>query len=362
MKNIVLFLFFFSSFTFVNAQNKANSGKTLVFMVSLLEWEDTTMSTFEKEGRIDSTIIDFFKKSGVPSSQILFLSDNKANTNTVRTEFIKFLKSANKEDNLFFYYAGHGYINDNKKVCFATYKGEDWSAEEIVSTVNKNFAGNKAIFTADCCNSGSLSLEVQKYPKREYVSLNSVVPTNNSSGNWTFSNALLYGLQGKNYVDYNNNGSITIEELAKYIDEEMAIVDGQKSFYYVPDNMKKWVIAKNVQKKKNALVGSHVNVDYDGQDYLGFIEDVNSDNNYKVRFYSYLNNETDWLSFNRLKLFKNLNDYPIGTKVKALSSFDFKQYTGKIIKKYLCLYLVHYDEYDSEWDEWVGPNKIEKID
>jgi len=361
MKHRLFTLLLLVSFTFLSAQTKTGFGKTWVFMVSLVEWEDTTMATFDKDGRIDSSIIKFFLKNGVPSNQILSINDKKANTYTVRSEFVNFLKKAKKEDNLFFYYAGHGYINENAKVCFATYKGEDWSAEEIVSTVNDNFVGNKAFFTADCCNSGGLTLEVQKYPKREYVSLNSVVSTSNSTGNWTFSNALLYGLQGKNYVDYNNNGSISLVELAKYIDEEMAVVEEQKSEYYIPKSMENWVVSNNVPKKKNALVGSRVKVDYDGQDFLGFVEDTDSKNNTKVRFYSYTNNETEWLKSARLKPFSCFNDYPIGTKVKALSSNDNKHYPGKVIKKFLCLYLVHYDDYDSEWDEWVGSSKVEKI-
>ena len=361
MKHLLftLLLLFFLSFT--NAQTKSGFGNTWVFMVSLVEWEDTTMASFDKDGRIDSAIINYFIKSGVPSNQILSLNDKKANTNTVRSEFINFLRSAKKEDNLFFYYAWHGYINDKQKVCFATYKGDDWSAEEIVRTVNENFAGNKAFFTADCCNSGGLTQEAQKYPKREYVSLNSVVPTNNSTGNWTFSNALLYGLEGKTYIDYDQNGKINLDELAKYIDEEMAIVEGQKAFNYIPNTMKNWIVSYNVPKKKNALIGSHVNVNYDGEDYLGFVEDADTKNNYKVRFYSYTNNETEWLKSNRLKKYTCLKDYPIGSKVKVTSSFDDKQYNAKVIKKFLCLHLVHYDDYDSEWDEWVGYRKIEKM-
>jgi Caspase domain len=340
---------------------KTGFGNTWVFMVSLLEWEDKTVATFEKDGRIDSAIINFFLKNGVPSNQILSINDKNANTNTVRSEFIKFLSKAKKEDNLFFYYSGHGYVNEKDKVCFATYKGEDWSAEEIVNTVNKNFAGNQAFFTADCCNSGGLTLEVQKYPKREYVALNSVLPTSLSTGNWTFSNALLYGLQGKNFIDYNNNGSITLEELANYIDKEMAIVEQQKASYYIPNSMKNWEVSKNILKTTNKLVGTHVYVDYDGEDYLGFIEEAGSNNNYKVRFYSYTNHEAEWLKFSRLKPFSCQKDYPIGTKVKALSNYDEKQYKGQIINKFLCLHLVHYNDYDSEWDEWLGPNKIEKL-
>jgi hypothetical protein len=245
-------------------------------------------------------------------------------------------------------------------VCFTTYKGDEWSAEEIVRTVNNNFAGDKAFFTADCCNSGGLAIEVKKYPQREYAALNSVVPTSLSTGNWTFSNALLYGLQGKNFIDFNNNGNISLEELAKYIDEEMAVVEGQKAYYFIPASMKNWVVTNNVPIKKNLLVGSRVMVDYDGDNYMGFVEDADAKNNFKIRFYSYTNHETEWLNLNRLKPFACSKDLKIGTKVKALSSLDQKWYPGKVIKKFLCLHLVHFDDYDSKWDEWIAAKNIEQ--
>jgi hypothetical protein len=361
MKYYLLILLLVCSHTFLNAQTKTGFGKTWVFMVSLVEWEDTSIPSFEKDGRIDSKIIDFFKKNGIPANQILYLKDKEANTDKVRAEFVEFLKKAKKEDNLFFYYSGHGYKNDDDKVCFTTYKGADWSAEEIVSNVNTYFAGNKAFFTADCCNSGGLSLEAKKYPQREYVSLNSVVPTNKSTGNWTFSNALLYGLEGKNFIDFNNNGNISVSELAKYIDEEMAIVEGQKAFFHIPENMKNWVVTKNVPIKKNLLVGSRVMVDYDGEDYMGFVEDADVNNNFKVRFYSYTNNESEWIKLNRIKPLAFLNDYKLGEKVNALSNLDDKMYPGKVIKKFLTLHLIHFDGYDSIWDEWVDSKHIEKM-
>ena len=361
MKYCLFILLLLFTTTFLNAQPKTGFGKTWVFMVSLVEWEDTTLSKFDKEGRIDTKIIDFFKKNDIPSNQIVYLIDKKATTNTIRSEFVNFLKQAKKEDNLFFYYSGHGYKNDDDKVCFATYKGDEWSAEEIVSTVNNNFAGNKAFFTADCCNSGGLSLEAKKHPNREYVALNSVVPSSISTGNWTFSNALLYGLQGKSFLDFNNNGNITVEELSRYIDEEMAIIEGQKAYYYIPPSMKNWVVTKNVLIKKNLLIGSRVMVNNDGEDYLGFVEDADLKNNFKIRYYSYTNHESEWVSLGKIKPYFFVDEFNIGTKVKALSNFDSTWYTGKVIKKFLSLHLIHYDGYDSEWDEWIPTKHLKKL-
>ncbi len=246
-------------------QEKLDYGRTWVFMVGVLEWADNkTFASFDKRGRVDAKIMKFFEKQGVPANQMLYIKDQNATTNAVREEFASFLKQAKKGDVLFFYYCGHGYKNDGGKVCFANYKGADWTAEEIVKTVNENFAGNTALFTADCCNSGGLAKEVQKYKTRNYAALNSVVPTDVSTGNWTFSNALLYALEGRNFVDTDNNGVIQLGELSQYIDAEMAVVEGQKASYFVPTSMKNWTLTSGVRAKKNNRIGERVMVDYDG--------------------------------------------------------------------------------------------------
>jgi len=342
-------------------QEKLDYGRTWVFMVGVLEWADVnTFASFDKQGRVDAKIMKFFEKNGVPANQMLYIKDKNATTNAVKLGFTSFLKQAKKGDILFFYYCGHGYKNDGGKVCFANYKGADWTAEEIVKTVNENFAGNTALFTADCCNSGGLAKEVQKYKTRNYAALNSVVPTDVSTGNWTFSNALLYALEGRNFVDVDNNGTIQLGELAQYIDTEMAVVEGQKAAYFVPANMNNWTISSGIRAKKSNKVGERVMVDYDGTDWLGFIENVEADKNIKVRFYSYTNNEVDIVEPSRVKPFKCANDFPIGASVKVYSAGYEKWYSAKVLKKFSCLHYIHYIEYDSEWDEWVSPANIKK--
>ncbi len=359
IKKIALFcLFFINSF----AQPKTSFGKnTWVFMVGVLEWADkNTFASFDKIGRVDAKIVKFFQDNGIPSNQILYLKDKSATTNEVKAAFAAFLKKAKKDDQLFFYYCGHGYHNEQNEVCFANYRGGDWTASEIVKTVNENFAGNTAIFTADCCNSGGLADEVQKYQNKNYISLNSVVPKDVSTGNWTFSNALLYGLLGKNYVDKDNNGTLTLGELANYIDEEMAIVEGQKAAYFVPETSKNWVLTSGIGKKKEKRIGDHILVDYDGEDYLGFIVGSDREKGINVRFYSNTNNETDWVEPSEAKPYIIKPNYALGTKVKVFSEYDQKWLPAKVIKKFSSLHYINYTGYGSEWDEWVGPEKIKK--
>jgi hypothetical protein len=355
------FLSFLILFQFYNsfAQTKTSFTRTWVFMVGVLEWEDSnSFASFDKKARVDAEIYKFFQKNQIPANQIIYIKDKQANTATIRESYENFLKKAQKDDILFFYYCGHGYKNDAEKVCFASYKGAEWSVEEIVKSANKNFAGNTAFFIADCCNSGGLAKEVQKYPNKNYVALNSVVPTDESTGNWTFSNALLYALQGKNFIDTNADQQITLSEVSKYIDEEMAIVEGQKAAYFVPESMKNWVMTSNVPLRKNNRIGEHVLANYDGEDYLGFIMAANTENKYNIRFYSYTNDETDWVEASRLKPFSCKKDFPLKSAVKVLE--DGKWYSAKVTKKFSCLHFVHFDDYDAEWDRWISPDNIKK--
>lgn len=342
------------------AQSQLNFKQTWVFMVGVLEWADkNSFASFEKKDRLDAKIFNFFKNNGVPESQMMYLQDKQATTTNVREQMNAFLKNAQKGDVLFFYYCGHGYRNDGDKVCFANYKGTDWTVEEIVKTVNQNFAGNTAFFAADCCNSGGLAEEVQKYQNKNFVALNSVVPTDISTGNWTFSNALLYALKGENFVDLNNDQQITLGEFTSYFDQEMAIVEEQKAAYFVPKSMQNWVLASNISPKKHKRIGERVNVKYDGEDYLGFITDAKN-NQFNVRFYSYTNNETDWVEASRIKPFVCKKDFPVGTSIKVFSTDDEKWYPAKVLKKFSCLHYIHYVDYGSEYDVWVSSDNIKK--
>jgi hypothetical protein len=341
------------------SQEKLDYARTWVFMVGVLEWEDAaTFASFDNKDRVDTKIMNFFKQQGVPANQMLYLKDQAATTDLVRDSFLAFLKKAKKDDFLFFYYCGHGYRNNLGKVCLANYKGTDWTTEEIVRAVNENFAGNTALFTADCCNSGALAEEVQKYKNRNYAALNSVVPTDVSTGNWTFSNALLYALQGKNFVDTDNNGMIQLNELSVYLDTEMAIVEGQKASCFIPGNMKNWTLSTGVTPKGNGSIGERVMVDYNGTKWLGFIEGSAAGNRLKVRFYSYTNNEVEIVEAARVIPFKCSRDFPIGTEVKVFSKSEEKWYPAIVLKKFSCLHYIHYTGYDAEWDEWVAPAHI----
>ncbi|MBK9508322.1 MAG: caspase family protein [Cytophagaceae bacterium] len=362
MKARILLMLLLLSWSYqANAQAKTQLKNVRVFMIGVLEWANkVSFDSFDKRGRLDAKILKHFKDSGVPEDKIVYLKDKQATTDAVRAAYREFLQKSNPDETLIFYYCGHGYKDEKDRVCFANYTGADFSAMEIVKTANELFKGKTAYFFADCCNSGGLADEVKKYKNKQFVALNSVVPKDLSTGNWTFSNALLYGLQGQSFVDKNSNGSITLSELAQYIDEEMAVVEEQKSAYFIPASMQNMAITTGVPKKKDPKVGMRVMVDYDNEPYMGFVTGKNAEGQYIVRFYSYLNNETDFVDASELKPVICNTDFPVAAKVKVYSDYDEKWLPARVVKKFMCLHYISYDGFGAEWNEWVSTDKIKK--
>lgn len=356
-----LFAYLSSLLLTASPQTKASTdwtpNKTYVFVVGVLEWERSErFASFEKKGRIDAKIVEFWRQKGVPESQIVYLQDTQATTKEVKERLDAFLRSTTPESTLFFYYCGHGYRNAAKQVCFANYRGANWPVEEIVAQINEQFRGTNVLLTADCCNSGELAVQAARYPKRRMAALCSVVPTDISTGNWTFSNALLYALQGQVYTDTNQDRRVSLGELASYIDDEMAYVEGQKSSSYVPSSLSNWALSVGIPPKTHPRIGERVSVNYDGQDYTGFVAEARA-GEFNIRFYSYTNHETDWVAQQRAKPLR-FAKYPNGSSVEVYSAPYKAWYPAKVLRTSACLHFIHYEGYGNEWDEWVPPARI----
>jgi hypothetical protein len=359
MKKIIITLLLCSFIHSISAQNW-NPQKTWVFMVGVLEWQDkASLPSFEKKGRIDNLLFNQLKKNGVPASQMIYIQDTQAGTQSIQQKLAEFAAKGGTDDIFFFYYCGHGYKLDKKGVCFASYDcnaQRNWEVSKIVSTIYNNFKGKTIFLTADCCNSGALAQEAKKYSGKTVFALSSVIPTDVSTGNWTFSNALLAAFRGDNFVDTDNNRKITVKEFADFADAEMAVVEKQKSAFYVPASAANYVISSNVTPKSDARIGERVNVKYDGTDWLGRIEAF-KDNLYQVRFYSYTNNETDWVKPEKCIRFQPKN-FAVGTNVEVL--WKDKNYAGKVLQVSNGMHFIKYDGWGDEYNDWITFDKIKK--
>ena len=214
-------------------------SRTWVFAVGVLEWEQSDIFPgFPKEGRRDAEFVELLQSRGVPQDQIVFLKDQRATKRRVEGELSKLLEKTRDGDTLFFYYAGHGVKDDAGAVYFANYDATEeiaksaWSVDAVLTTINREFKGSHALLFADNCYSGALvPAFTQVVQPIGYASLTSSLSSQPSTGNWTFTESMIAGFEGDQTVDRDQDGSITLEELAEHTETEMAFVDGQRSSF-----------------------------------------------------------------------------------------------------------------------------------
>jgi hypothetical protein len=338
--------------------------RTWVFVVGTLQWKHRDMfDSFPKENRRDAQLVEFFKHQGVPAEQMVYLQDAQATTRQVKTAFPAFLAKAQEGDLVFVYYEGHGYKSDDGRTTyFATYDaGEDvpgWSTDSIVKDVEKYFKGSRAFLTADCCYSGSLAQQAQRLGQRvSFACLTSSSASQLSTGNWTFTEMLIAGLSGKAYADLNGDGEITLSELAEDVKEDMAFAEEQLSSFTTTGNFAPDTVLASAGRKSNPEVSRRVEVRSEGQWWKARVIDARG-GTFHVHYYGYEDSDDEWVQPSQIRQ-PRVVEYPAGARVEV--NWKRKWYPAKVLSVERGVHLIHYVDYDSEWDEWVGAERIRRV-
>ncbi len=318
----------FFVFGSVVAQATAIAGRdwqprrTWVYVVGVLEWQNEDMfDSFPKENRRDAQLVSFFRQQGVPDEQIIFLKDAQATSRRVRASFPAFLSKAKDGDFLFFYYTGHGYKSDDEKqTLFATYDAGDevdgWATDSIVRDIERNFRGSRALLTADTCYSGNLGLQVQRLGNRvSYASLTSSSSSQQSTGNWTFTEMLLAGFRGKSFADINGDGEVSLTELAEDIKDDMAFAEGQRSTFATSADFPEEMFLAPAERKINPAISRRVEVRSEGDWYKARVIDARG-SQYLVHYYGYDDWDDEWVTARQIRNFQTTQHRP-GTRVEA---------------------------------------------
>jgi hypothetical protein len=280
---------------------------TLVFIVGTLEWEDSeTFASFPKTNRRDAQLARFFREKGVPPSRIVFLSDAEATKARVTSSFRKLLSQADEDDLLFFYYTGHGYQSEDGKTTYlATYDASEevagWSTDAIVRTIVNDFDGARVVIAVDCCHSGAFISRVKKLQDGpSFACLASSTAQEESTENWTFTEMLLAALRGKPYADLDQDGSVTLGELARGIKEDMKFAEDQVSTSVFTGEFDSSSVLAAAEKKRHPAIGRRVEVEEDGDWFKGRIIDVR-DGKYRVHYYGYEVSDDQWVAPSQIR-------------------------------------------------------------
>lgn len=207
---------------------------TWVVAAGVLEWKNPGYSPFSKANRKDAELFETLVKRGVPESQATLLLDHEATRSAVLDALRHTARQADAGSTLIFYYAGHG-MKQGERYYLANYDvGENLertglSVSEIAEILKRDFHGRRVLILADCCHSGGLreAARAVASTKKQSAALTSVSPESLSTGNWTYTETLLDGLNGRFTVDRNSDGAVTFEELAADVGDAMKYVERQ---------------------------------------------------------------------------------------------------------------------------------------
>jgi hypothetical protein len=335
--------------------------RTWVFVVGVLQWQHRDMfDSFPQKNRRDAQLVEYFRQQGVPDEQIVFMKDGQATSRHVRDTFPAFLSKAGPDDLLFLYYTGHGYKSDDGRTSyFATYDAGDevdgWATDSIVRDIETYFKGSRALLTADTCYSGSLAAQTQRLGHRvSYASLTSSSASQLSTENWTFTEMLLAGFQGRSFADINGDGEITLSELAEDIRDDMAFAEGQRSVFMTTGNFPAEMLVGPAQQKINPQISRRVEVRSEGDWYKARVVDVRG-GRYHVHYYGWEDSDDEWVTSAQIRSLKSV-EYAVGASVEV--SWQGEWYPARILKLERGVHLIHYAGYDDGWDEWVSAKRI----
>jgi Caspase domain/Agenet domain len=337
--------------------------KTWIFVVGPLNWKHRDMfGSFPVKNRRDAALVDFFKQSGVPETQIVYLQDKQATQQRIDSAFTAELKKLRSDDLLIVYYCGHGSKSeDGNDVYLASYDAGDdgvlgWSINSIPEKITSESRCARVLWLLDCCYSGqaALALTTQK-GRPAYACVTSSSASESSTEHWTFSDALLDTLRGAAYVDLNHDGSVTLAEFAAHISADMNLAEEQLSTFATTEGFDGEMILSHAKPLAHPRIGERAKArDQNGDWYTGRIVQA-KDEKLKVHFIGYEDDEDIWVAPENLRPIKPVQ-YAAGTEVEVL--WKKRWYPATILKVKGGTHLIHYTDYESKWDEWVPSKRI----
>lgn len=339
-----------------------NPKHTWAFFVGLVDWKDSeSFESFPAENRKDTVLRDTLKRRGVPAEQITYLSDSKATTSVVEARFAEFLKKPAPGDWIFVYFEGHGDKDDDGTPYLVTYdvggRIKGWKFDAVPDAIERYFKGSTAIIALDNCYSGAMADSVHKRPRRvSYGVLTSSLASQESTGNWTFTESLISAFDGAAFVDIDRDGEVTFDELAKNSEEDMLFGEEQMATIDFTGSFDPHTVIARADTPASPRVGERVEA-YSVDDwYKGFIIDANG-GKFKVHYYGYEASDDEWVTPKMIRRPES-TQYAKGARVEV--EWQKKWYPATVLDVKGGSHYVTYAGYGHEWDEWVSSSRIRK--
>lgn len=327
--------------------------KTQVFAVGVLTYPGGP--AWPEQGRRDADMIEQLLARGVPADRITFMTNENATLAAVRDAFDITMRNAAADATLWFYFAGHGTRRETGVTELMLFDG-GWPVPDVFSTIERRFPGPTALLFADCCYSGSLGMEAMLRAGRvSYGALTSSLACTVSTGAWTFTECLIAGLRGTIPLSADGHGLITFAELARYAEREMAFNDGQLSTFVSTNGFDPGLVLAAGIRRAHPLIGEYVEAKWkDGKWYPGRVEKVDG-GTFWIRWVGYKESANEQIQVSDIRPFVPQH-YASGTPVDV--EWQGAWHPAEVLTGRWGMHLIHYENFDSVWDEWVSSSRI----
>lgn len=337
--------------------------KTWIFAVGILQWQNSeAFSSFPDAmpNRADQRLLDLFQARGVPPEQICYLQDQEATLAQIQAKLPEMLASVDEDSLFILYFAGHGdWDADTGEHFFINYdasaddRDNYWSVSSIVDEIEASFQGAGILLLADCCYSGGLVDHIKPRSLESAIAcITSAYTHNTSTGQWTFTESLCKGWSGERCVDLDGDGEISLYDLARYTELEMAFVEEQKSMFLTTGNFDAQMQLAIVVPDDDSEPAQRVEV-YWEDDWYKAKTIGQEDSKTWIRYIE--DGSEELVEANRIRPYQPTG-FPVGAQISV--GFDEEWYPARVQKFWYGLHFISYDDYPESWNEWVSRDRI----
>ncbi len=350
-------------------------GRASAVIAGVLEWADPDLEDFDKEGRKDEALAALLLKRGVPESRLRLLLDGKA----TRRAFLEAVEAAGRATPrggwLIVYFAGHGIQLDDGRVALALSDARDATIassglllDELRDRIQRTLGctgarcprdrARRVLLLGDACYSGGLGDVAERLAANGIpsVALTSSEASNDSTINWTYTQALLEALSGSALADTDRDGRITLSEASQEVRASLLYREHQRWGFKAVRVSEELELARverplgRARMPRGYTLGGYASVGDEVVRLVGM-----SGRQVVVSYFDYSERSDEKVSPRRLRPIR-FETFPVGSKLRVV--WEDECWDAVVDRVDGPFHFVSYPEWDHSWDEWVTDDRV----